>query len=91
MFAKKEIYVVSLVRLIVIPLSMLGIFYLFGVRGNILTAMIISASAPAATNTAMYAAKYGNDPALGSETAAQTSVLSVITMPVIVALATVVA
>lgn len=89
MFAKKEIYFVSFLRLLVIPLCMIGVFYLCGVRGPLLTAMAISASAPTATNTAMYAAKYGNDTALGSELAAQSSVLSIVTMPVVVALATV--
>lgn len=87
MFAKKEIYFVSFLRLLFIPLCMIGIFYLCGVRGNLLVAMSISASAPTATNTAMYAAKYENDTALGSELAAQSSVLSIITMPVVVALA----
>lgn len=89
MFAKKEIYFVSFIRLVFIPLCMLGLFYLCGVRGQLLEAMIISASAPAATNTAMYAAKYENDASLGSELAAQSSVLSIATMPVIVALAAV--
>lgn len=89
MFAKKEIYFVSFLRLVLIPLCMLGIFYVCGVRGSLLVAMIISASAPTATNTAMYAAKYENDTALGSEIAAQSSVLSIITMPVVVALASV--
>ncbi|MDD6727988.1 MAG: AEC family transporter [Eubacteriales bacterium] len=90
LFVKKELYFVSLLRLIVIPICMLGLFRLCGVKGDLLTAMIISSSAPVATNTAMYAAKYDNDTALGSELAAQSSVLSVITMPVIVALAAVV-
>ena len=90
LFIKKELYFVSLLRLVVIPLCMLGLFRLCGVRGDLLTAMIISSSAPTATNTAMYAAKYDNDTALGSELAAQSSVLSVITMPIIVALASVV-
>lgn len=90
MFVKKEIYFVSFIRLIFIPLCMLGLFYVCGVRGQLLAAMIISASAPTATNTAMYAAKYDNDTALGSEVVAQSSVLSVITMPVLVALASVV-
>lgn len=89
MFAKKEIYFASFLRLVLIPLCMLGIFYACGVRGPLLVAMIISASAPTATNTAMYAAKYENDTALGSEIAAQSSVLSIITMPVVVALASV--
>lgn len=90
MFAKKEIYFVSFIRLILIPLCMLGLFYVCGVRGELLVAMIISASAPTATNTAMYAAKYDNDTALGSEVVAQSSVLSIITMPVLVALAAVI-
>lgn len=89
-FIKKEIYFVSFLRLILIPLCMLGIFRLCGVRGELLVAMTISSAAPTATNTAMYAAKYDNDTALGSELAAQSSVLSIITMPVIVALAYVV-
>ncbi len=89
MFEKKEIYCVSFLRLVLIPLCMLGIFYVCGVRGSLLVAMIISASAPTATNTAMYAAKYENNTALGSEIAAQSSVLSIITMPVVVALASV--
>lgn len=89
LFAKKEIYLVSALRLIFIPMCMLGIFYLCGVRGALLTALTISSSAPTATNTAMYAAKYDNDASLGSELAAQSSVLSIITMPVIVALASI--
>ncbi len=88
-FVKKEIYFVSLLRLVVIPVIMLFAFKLIGVSGNMLTALTISASAPVATNTAMYAAKYDNDTALSSELVGQTSVLSVITMPVIVALASV--
>lgn len=88
-FAKKEIYFVSFIRLVFIPLCMLGLFRLCGVSGQLLVAMIISASAPTATNTAMYAAKYDNDTALGSEVVAQSSVLSIATMPVLVALASV--
>lgn len=89
-FAKKEIYFVSFIKLIVIPVIMLFVFKLCGVQGNMLTALTISASAPVATNTAMYAAKYDNDTALSSELVGQTSIFSVITMPVIVALASVI-
>ena len=46
MFAKKELYFCSLMRLAVIPLCMVGLFYLCGVRGDLLIAMVISASAP---------------------------------------------
>ncbi len=89
LFIKKELYFVSFLRLVFIPVVMTLIFRLCGVTGDLLTAMAISASAPTATNTAMYAAKYDNDAGLGSEIAAQSSVLSVITMPVIVAVSSV--
>lgn len=86
-FIKKEAYFVSFLRLVLIPVVMLFVFKLLGVEGNMLTALTISASAPVATNTAMYAAKYENDTALSSELVGQTSIFSVITMPIIVALA----
>jgi predicted permease len=86
-FVKKEIFYVSLIRLIVIPVTMLLFFKAVGVEGNMRIALTVSASAPVATNTAMYAAKYDNDTALPSEIVGQTSVLGIITMPVIVALA----
>ncbi|MFR5874946.1 MAG: AEC family transporter [Eubacterium sp.] len=89
-FLKKEVYYVSLIRLVVIPVTMLFVFKLCGLEGNMLTALTISASAPVATNTAMYAAKYDNDTALSSELVGQTSIFSIITMPVIVALASIV-
>ena len=86
-FAKKEIYYVSFIKLLVIPLVMIALFKVFGVNGNMAVALTIAASAPVATNTAMYAAKYNNDTALSSELVGQTSILSIITMPVIVAIA----
>ena len=89
-FAKKEIYFVSFIKLIVIPVIMLLVFKLVGISGNMAVALTISASAPVATNTAMYAAKYENDTALSSELVGQTSIFSIITMPVIVALASVI-
>ena len=68
---------------------MLFIFRLLGASGNMLIALVISTSAPVATNTAMYSAKYGNDTALSAEIVGQTSIFSIITMPVIVALASI--
>lgn len=89
-FLKKEVYFVSFIRLILIPIVMLFIFKLCRVEGNMLIALTISASAPIATNTAMYAAKYDNDTALSSELVGQTSIFSIITMPIIVALASII-
>ena len=88
-FAKKEIYFISFLRLVLIPCAMLFIFRLLGASGNMLISLVISTSAPVATNTAMYSAKYDNDTALSAEIVGQTSIFSVITMPIIVALASI--
>ncbi len=88
-FVKKEIFYVSFVRLLLVPAVMLCVFRLLDVPESMKVALTVSASAPVATNTAMYAAKYDNDTALPSEIVGQTSVLGIITMPVIVALASV--
>ncbi len=89
-FIKKEIYFVSFIRLVLIPVVMMLVFKAIGVEGGMRTALTISASAPIATNTAMYAAKYDNDTKLPSELVGQTSVFSIITMPVIVALSSII-
>lgn len=89
-FIKKEIYFVSFIRLILVPVIMMLVFKALGVEGGMRTALTISASAPIATNTAMYAAKYDNDTKLPSELVGQTSVFSIITMPVIVALSSII-
>ncbi len=88
---KKELYFCSVLRLIAIPLIMLGLFYIAGIRGNMLIALTVSSCAPTATNTAMFAEKFDSDAALGSELAAQSTLLSIITMPAIVAAASVLA
>lgn len=86
MFKEKENYLVMLLKLIVLPLVMFGIFKVCGISGKLLTACMISASVPSATNTVMFAAKYGKDTGTASKTVALSSVVSVLTMPVMIAL-----
>lgn len=86
MFKEKENYLVMLLKLIVLPLIMFGIFKACGISGKLLTACMISASVPSATNTVMFAAKYGKDTGTASKTVALSSVVSVLTMPVMIAL-----
>ncbi len=85
MFFRGETYLVALLKLIVLPAAMLGCLKLFGVSGVLLTALLISASAPTANNTVMFATKYGCDTEAASQTIAVVSFLSVITMPLFIA------
>lgn len=85
MLTDKKIYAVALMKLIILPLICMGIYYAFGITGTLLTAVIITASVPSANNTFMFASVYGRDTAAASKTVALVSFLSILTMPVIIA------
>ena len=84
---QKKILYVGLCKLILIPVCMLGLFYLFGIRGTLLTAMVLSSSAPSANNTVMFTAKFGKDTGLAAQTISAVSIVSILTMPAMIALA----
>ncbi|MBP3441908.1 MAG: AEC family transporter [Clostridia bacterium] len=84
-FRYKKILLVTLMKLIVLPAAMIGIYYLLGLSGTLLTALSISACAPTANNTVMFAAKYNKDTGLAAQIVAIVSFISVITMPLIIA------
>lgn len=86
MFLDKKIYAVAIMKLIVLPLICMGVYYAFGLTGTLLTAVIITASVPSANNTFMFASVYGRDTATASKTVALVSFLSILTMPVIIAI-----
>lgn len=86
MFRQKQNYMVAFLKLLVLPLIMFGIYKVFGISGTLITACMISASVPSATNTVMFAAKYGKDTGVASTVVAFCSLLSVLTIPVMIAL-----
>lgn len=87
MFRETKILLVALCKLILLPLVMLGFYYLFGIRGTLLSALILSASAPSANNTVMFSAKFDKDTGLAAQTVSAVSLLSIVTMPTMIALA----
>ncbi len=86
-FKNWRIFAVSLVKLIILPLILLAAFKLAGISGTLLVALSISAGAPTANNTVMFAAKYDRNTGLASQTVAIVSFISIITLPVMIALA----
>lgn len=86
MFVRKQAYSVAFLKLIAVPIICLLIFKLIGLKGTLLTALTISASAPTANNTVMFSTKYGRDNEAASQTIAIVSFISIITMPVMIAL-----
>lgn len=84
---KGSVYLVSTLRLIIIPLLALGILLLCGVGGTQLISLIIAVSAPVAGLTTVFSVKYGNDTPLSVNLVALTTLLSIITMSAVVAVA----
>lgn len=79
-------YLCMALRLLVFPLGLLGVLYLCGVRGNVLTVSVIGACAPVGATTTIFAAKFGHDTALSVRLVSLSTILSLITMPLIVGL-----
>lgn len=73
-------------RLAAVPLICLIGFRLCGISGDLLTACMIPASAPVAANVVMFAAKFGGDARLASRIVPISTILSILTIPVILTL-----
>ncbi len=86
-FSDYRVFVCMAVKLFAMPLLTVLSLKLLGFTGTLLSACVLSASAPTANNTVMFAAKFNKDTALASAVTAFISIISIITMPLMVALA----
>lgn len=83
----KKIYAATVLRLLVIPSIILTLLLLLGVRGVPLIATTIAASAPIAAIGTIFSIKFGRDTMCSVNGVTLTTLLSIITMPLFVALA----
>jgi predicted permease len=79
-------YLCIALRLIIFPLAVLLVCYLLGVRGNVLTVSVIGASAPVGATATIFSAKFNRDTELSVRLVSLSTILSMITMPIIIAL-----
>lgn len=87
-FCDKWAYVSMALRLVVLPLGAVFVMYLCGVRSDILIACAIAASAPVAATTTMFATKFNRNVELSVGLVSATTLLSIVTMPLIISIAT---
>ena len=80
-------YVCMGIRLILFPLLAMGIMYLCGIKDAMLISMVVAISAPVGAMTTMFSEKFGADTILSVQLVSLSTLFSMITMPVIVALA----
>ena len=83
----KNLIITQVVKLLASPLMILLLVYLAGVRGMILTSLVISASAPSAANTVIFSVLFNRDAKLAVTLVSLSTLLSVLTMPFVIALA----
>lgn len=85
-FRDRQVYFVSALRLLVLPLLTLGIFLLVPLEHTLRCSMLISASAPVAMAASLFGKTYGTDYLFSTRATAVSTILSAITIPALVAL-----
>ncbi len=88
MFAKGKLYLISLVRLILIPVLCFGLLSLLPASMNeIRIAILIAAACPVGSNVAVYAQLYNQDYGYAVETVVISTMLSIVTIPLLMSAA----
>ena len=82
-FQNKFIYLASALKLLVVPIIITLALKAFGISGPALVIPVIMISMPTATYVAMFSGNYGNDSKFASQIVFRTSLLSMITIPIV--------
>lgn len=86
-FSDAGTYIAMALRLAVIPLAVTFAMAALGLDKTMIIAFVIACSAPTAATTSMFAAKFDRDIELSVGIVSASTIISVITMPLIVSLA----
>ena len=81
MFKNKKVYIVSALRLIVIPAVFVTALRLVGADKIVVTLALVLLSTPLGMNTIVYPASFGGDTKTGASMTMISSILSIITIP----------
>ena len=83
----KNLVLTTVIKLLAAPLLALLLFYLAGIRGLLLTSLVISASAPSAANTVMFSVLFNRDTKLAVTLVSVSVLISLFTMPLVISIA----
>ncbi len=88
MLTKKNTYIVSLFRLLIIPLIILAIFYFLPIGTlDIKLTIVIAAACPVGSNVAIFAQQYNKNYTEAVEQVCLSTILCLITLPLLVGFA----
>ncbi|MDO4536391.1 MAG: AEC family transporter [Clostridium perfringens] len=86
-FANPDVYISNLFRLLVSPLIVGVLVFIFNIHGIMAEVLIIGTAAPTATNAALIAVEYDNHPDFASQTVLTSVIFSAITLVFVIYLA----
>ncbi len=86
---KSGIYLTGFLKLILAPVLLIFVMLPFGTDPIVCNTILISAACPTATSTIMFAAKYGKNSVYASEIFAVSTLVSAVTMPLVLVIASV--
>lgn len=86
-FTDAGAYLAMAVRLAAVPLLAMVVMWALNVDKTIMIACVIASAAPTAATTTMFAAKFNRDVELSVSVVASTTLVSIVSMPLVVALA----
>lgn len=86
-FRERNLYVCLVLRHVLLPVAVFAVMRVFtiflDIHIDVITSVLIMASAPVATSATMFAEKYDCDAAYVSKVVAVSTVLSIVTMPLV--------
>lgn len=82
----KRIYWIAFIKLLLVPVMVLGFFFLFHIEQKALMSTILVGACPTATASTLLAIQYGRDEKYASRIFGITTIFSVVTLPLLVIL-----
>lgn len=86
-FSDREVYLVTALRLVMVPVAFLLLLWLLRPDPVVMVTTALLMAAPVGMNSVLFAIKLGNDTQLACKMIALSTLLSILTMPVIAVLA----
>lgn len=87
LISKLRIYYIAFFKLLFIPIAMLFLFNIFNIPDKVLLTSILAAACPTAATVNLFAIRYGKNYLYASEMFAVTTILSLFTIPMVMAVA----
>lgn len=84
LFSDIKVFIVSILRLLIIPIATAFILKLFNLNQMVLSISILMAAMPSAAINAIFAKQYDSEPIFASVGVFITTILSIVTLPIIV-------